>query len=64
MPDVRIFRKASVDSDHYLVGFKIRAKIARSKLQTGVEMDGFNVALLKNGSTAKQYAERVTEILG
>jgi hypothetical protein len=27
-------------------------------------MEKFNVALLKNGSTAKQYAERVTELLG
>jgi hypothetical protein len=27
-------------------------------------MEKFNVDLLKNGSTAKQYAERVTELLG
>jgi hypothetical protein len=27
-------------------------------------MEAFNVDLLKNGSTAKQYTERVTELLG
>jgi hypothetical protein len=55
--DVRVFRGANVDSNHYLIGSKIRARIARSKLEKGVQMETFNVHLLKNGSAAKQYAE-------
>jgi hypothetical protein len=61
---VRAFRGANVDSDHYLIGSKIRARTARSILEKGMRMEKFNVDLLKNGSTAKQYAEQVTGLLG
>jgi hypothetical protein len=33
--DVREFGGANVDSDHYLIGSKIQARIARSRLEKG-----------------------------
>jgi hypothetical protein len=61
--DVRAFRGANVDSDHYMIGPKIQARIARSKLEKGMRMEKFNVDLLKNGINA-QYAEQVIGLLG
>jgi hypothetical protein len=55
--DVRAHRGANVDSDHHLIGSKIRARIARSRLEKGAQMEKFNVDLLKNESTVRQYAE-------
>jgi hypothetical protein len=62
--DVRAFRGANLDSGHHMIGSKIRARIARSKLEKRMRMEKFNVDLLQNGSTAKQYAERVGGLLG
>jgi hypothetical protein len=61
--DVRAFRGANVDSDHYLTGSKIRARISRSRLEKGARMEKFNVDLLKNESTTRQYAESMAELL-
>jgi hypothetical protein len=55
--DVRAHRGANVDSDYHLIGSKIQARIARSRLEKGAQMEKFNVDLLKNESTARQYAE-------
>jgi hypothetical protein len=62
--DVRVFCRMNVDLDHYLIGSKTQARIARSKLEKGVRMEQFNMDLLMNASIAKQHAARVPELNG
>jgi hypothetical protein len=45
--DVRSYRGTDIDSDHYIVGIKLRARISNAKTGTYKEMKRINVEQLK-----------------
>jgi hypothetical protein len=51
--DVRAFRGANVDTDHYLIGSRIRARIANYRKERRVWMEKFNLEPLCKEEMAK-----------
>jgi hypothetical protein len=51
--DVRAFRGANADTDHYLIGSRIRARIANYRKERGVWMEMFNLEPLCKEEMAK-----------
>ena len=60
--DVRSFRGADCDTDHYLVFAKVRERLAVSK-QEALKLDGekFNLRTLKDLEVTKQYQIEITK---
>jgi hypothetical protein len=61
--DVRTFRGANADTDHYLIGSRIRARIANYRKERGVQMEMFNLEPLCKEEMAKRFSSKVTELL-
>jgi hypothetical protein len=54
--DVRSFRGADYDTDHYLIVAKIRERLAVSKQPVNkMDMDRFNLKKLNEGEVKEQY---------
>jgi phosphopantetheine adenylyltransferase len=63
MIDVRTFRGANIDSDHYLLISKIRSRISNARKMYGFCTSKFNSKKLKNTKTSFAYREQLNEHL-
>ena len=61
--DVRTFRGANIDSDHYLVVAKVALRISRPKARQGGAGRRYNVERLQSPEIAKSFSDRVTSNL-
>ena len=61
--DVRTFRGANIDSDHYLLISKIRSRISNARKMCGCCTRKFNSVKLKNSETSSAYREKLNEYL-
>jgi hypothetical protein len=61
--DVRNFRGANTDSDHYLVISKIRGRICNLRKTSGYQAKKFNVGKLKERVIKLLHAQRIEECL-
>lgn len=61
--DVRSYRGANVDSDHYLLATKIRARIANTKKDAYKRKEKINIELLTSNKHAQLYEREVTDHL-
>jgi hypothetical protein len=56
IPDVRYFREADCDTDHYLAVAKVRERLAVSKRAAEkIDMERFNVKKLNEWDVKEQY---------
>ena len=55
LEDCRTFRGANIDSDHFLVATKIKAKITNYKKYHGQELKKYNINILKKEDKSLQY---------
>jgi hypothetical protein len=59
--DVRTFRAADCDSDHYLVGAKVRERLAVNKQRSQrFDMERFNLKKLKDVESKEQFRVEVS----
>jgi len=61
--DVRTFRGANIDSDHYLLISTIRSRIANARKMYGSYARKFNSDKLKSPETSSAYREKLNEYL-
>jgi hypothetical protein len=61
--DVRTFRGANIDSDHYLIISKIRSRISNAKKMYGSYARKFNSEKLKSPETSSAYREKLNGYL-
>jgi endonuclease/exonuclease/phosphatase family metal-dependent hydrolase len=59
--DVRTFRGANIDSDHYLLISKIRSQISNARKMYGSYARKFNSDKLKSPETSSAYREKLNE---
>ena len=59
--DVRTFRGANIDSDHYLLISKIRSRISNARKTYGSYARKFNSEKLKSSETSSAYREKLDE---
>jgi hypothetical protein len=52
--DVRTFKGANADSDHYLVGAKIRARISNSQKLKAIKRKRYHTSQLSNAEEMKK----------
>jgi hypothetical protein len=57
--DVRTYR-ANIDSDHYLLGCKIRVRISNIRKSKGPSLNKFNLGSLKSETVLKTFREDIT----
>lgn len=57
--DTRSYRGANIDSDHFLVGTKIRARISNAKKERGTRQKKYNTNKLKDVAVAERFAEAI-----
>lgn len=58
--DVRTFRGANIDSDHYLVAARVRMRISSNVATRTTTVRKFNVERLQSQPTARAFADRVS----
>ena len=61
--DVRSYRGANIDSDHYLVVAKVRARISIAKCEKQQEVVGYNIEALKSTDVSENFARAVASKL-
>ena len=61
--DIRTFRGANIDSDHYLLISKIRSRISNARKIYDSYAIKFNSEKLKNPETSSAYTEKLNEYL-
>jgi hypothetical protein len=57
--DVRSYREADINSDHYIVGIQLRARISNAKTGTYKEIKRINVEQLKIEDKAREFKEKI-----
>jgi hypothetical protein len=64
IPDVRSFRGADCDTDHYLLVSKVRERLAVSKRAAEkIDMERFSVKNLNEGDVKGQYQVKIKTTL-
>jgi hypothetical protein len=58
--DVRVFRGANCDSDHYLVVVKVRQKLAKEYGNKDVRVNKWNVEALEDQRTKRIYMKQIS----
>jgi hypothetical protein len=58
--DVRVFRGANCDSDHYLVIVKVRQKLAKVYGNKAVRVNKWNVEALEDQRTKRMYMKQIS----
>jgi hypothetical protein len=61
--DVRTFRGANIDSDHYLLISRIRSRISNARKTYGSCARKFNIEKLKTPETSSAYKKQLNEHL-
>jgi hypothetical protein len=61
--DIHTYRGAHIDSDHYLVGTKLRAKISNAKKCYGSRQEKFDIQALKDENIIKYYVDKIQTLL-
>jgi len=57
--DVRSYRGANINWDHYLVIVCLRARISNVKQVTGIRTSKYNVSKLTSTEVAEQYRQQI-----
>jgi len=61
LTDVRSYRGANINSDHYLVSACLRAWISNVKQATGIRTSAYNVSKLTSTEVTEQYRQQTEE---
>ena len=55
LQDVRVYKSANMDSDHYLVVAKLRARISNNRYEKGVKTVRYNTEILKEEEIKRRF---------
>jgi hypothetical protein len=61
--DVRSYKGANIDSDHYLIISKIRSRISKARKMLGFQAKKFNCGKLVEQGVATRYTGKIAEYL-
>ena len=61
LQDVRVYRSANMDSDHYLVIAKLRAIISNNRNEKGIKTVRYNTEMLKEEEIKRRFEEVTNE---